>query len=754
MSAVKREVMRNFQRRSGRIGQSLTRADARGKVTGETDYPGDIDRAGQLWMKLRFSDRAHARVREIDTRATSALPGVHAVFTAADVPVNEYGLVIKDQPVLCGPGSGIAGADIVRSYMDCVAVVIAEDEAIATEAAALVEIDYEDLPAVFDAEVAMGPGQPQLHAGLPNNILSHYTIRSGDMVAGWAQAEVVIEGEYRTGMQEHAYLQPEAGLSYIDERGRVTVCVAGQWIHEDLWQICHALALPEDQVRVVYPAVGGAFGGREDMSIQIVLALAAYNLRRPIKTIWSREESILYHHKRHAYLIRMKWGATRAGELVAAEATVIEDAGAYNYTSTKVLANATVCATGPYAIPNVHTEAYAILTNNVPCGAFRGFGSPQALFAAESQMNKLAAALDMDAVTFREKNILREGSIHPVGSAMPAGVSLPEVIAECARASYWQEDGALQWRRRASTPVNGNKPALRRGRGFACGYKNIGFSMGFPEECWATVELYGGVEIERAVVRQAGAEVGQGAHTVFAQMAAEAIGIPLERLEMSYHDTSETNNSGSASASRLTFMAGNAIRGAAERALAAWDEEERPAIATFQYRPPATTPINPEAGISTPNITYGYVAQAVEVEVDIETGLIRLVQVYSANDVGRALNPNLIEGQIEGGVVQAQGYALMEHLISTEGRIRNPFLSTYLIPTVADIPEQVHSLILEYPDPLGPWGARGMAEMPMLPLAPAIVAAIHEATGVWFDEIPLTPDRVVARLREHGIGLL
>ena len=201
-------------------------------------------------------------------------------------------------------------------------------------------------------------------------------------------------------------------------------------------------------------------------------------------------------------------------------------------------------------------------------------------------------------------------------------------------------------------------------------------------------------------------------------------------------------------------MAGNAIRGAAERALAAWDEEERPAIATFQYRPPATTPINPEAGISTPNITYGYVAQAVEVEVDIETGLIRLVQVYSANDVGRALNPNLIEGQIEGGVVQAQGYALMEHLISTEGRIRNPFLSTYLIPTVADIPEQVHSLILEYPDPLGPWGARGMAEMPMLPLAPAIVAAIHEATGVWFDEIPLTPDRVVARLREHGIGLL
>ena len=740
--------------RRGRIGHSLSREDAHGKVCGLSDYPGDMDLDGQLWMHLRFSDRAHARVKAINCDAALAMAGVRAVFTAADVPVNEYGLVTKDQPVLCGPGSGIAGADIVRSYMDCVAVVIAEDEATARKAAAKLEIDYEDLPALFDAEAAMADGQPQLHADIPNNILSHYVVRCGDMAAGWQQAEMVIEGEYDTGMQEHAYLQPEAGLSYIDEQGRVTVCVAGQWIHEDLWQICHALDLPEDRVRVVYPAVGGAFGGREDMSIQIVLALAAHRLRQPIKTIWSREESILYHHKRHAFRMRMKWGATRAGQLVAAEATVIADAGAYNYTSSKVLANAAVCATGPYAIPNVHTDAYAVLTNNLPCGAFRGFGSPQALFAAENQLNKLAATLDMDPITLRERNILREGSIHPVGSVMPAGVSLPEVIDECARASYWQKTDDRGWMTRSNPDQDVANGALRRGRGFACGYKNVGFSMGFPEESWATVELDGEAEIEQAIVRLAGAEVGQGAHTVFAQMAAEAIGIPRERIEMRYHDTGETQNSGSASASRLTFMSGNALLGATERALAAWADEERPARATYQYRPPPTTPINPEKGISTPNITYGYVAQAVEVEVDIETGLIRLVQVYSANDVGRALNPNLIEGQIEGGVVQAQGYALMEHLISTQGQIRNPFLSTYLIPTVADIPESVHSIILEYPDPLGPWGARGMAEMPLLPLAPAIVAAIHDATGVWFDQIPLTPDRVVARLREHDIGVL
>ena len=337
---------------------------------------------------------------------------------------------------------------------------------------------------------------------------------------------------------------------------------------------------------------------------------------------------------------------------------------------------------------------------------------------------------------------------------MPRGVSLPDVIAECARVSYWEEVGKGNWRPRDESQRASRKSYLRRGRGFACGYKNIGFSMGFPEECWATVELYGGANIERAIVRQAGAEVGQGAHTVFAQMAAEAIGVPPDRLEMRYHDTAETNNSGSASASRLTFMAGNAIRGAAEQALLAWEDEERPAIATYQYRPPPTTHINPETGISAPNITYGYVAQAIEIEVDIETGLIRLVEVYSANDVGKALNPLLIEGQIEGGVIQAQGYALMEHLVASDGLIRNPFLSTYLIPTVADIPEKVHSIILEYPDPLGPWGARGMAEMPMLPLAPAIVAALHDATGVWFHEIPLTPDRVVARLREHGVGVI
>lgn len=729
------------------IGQSIKRIDARGKVTGETPYPGDINMDGQLWMKLRFSDRPHARVVAIDTSQAEAVKGVVAIFTAKDVPVNEYGLVTKDQPVLCGPGSTIPGGNIVRCYADCIAVVVAETEAIAARAAQLINVEYEDLPAVFAPETAMSDGAPQLHANTPDNMLCHYRIRKGDMEAGWAQAEVVIEGEYDTGYQEHAYLQPEAGLSYIDEEGRVTVVVAGQWTHEDLWQINHALDLPEEQVRVIYPAIGGAFGGREDMSVQIVLALAAWKLRRPIKVIWNREESIRYHHKRHPIRVWTRWGATREGKIVAVEARVVGDAGAYNYTTTKVMGNANLMVTGAYEIPNVQTDTYGVYTNNIPCGAFRGFGAPQALFAAEGQINKLALALDMDPLELRLKNSIQEGSILSVGTPLPAGVSMPQVLEALGKESYWT-DG-----QREPASQDTADPALRRGRGLACGFKNVGYSFGFPERSWAGIEIHGGAEIEEIVVRQAAADVGQGAHTVVMQMAADAVGVPLHKVRLIASDTAETGSAGSASASRLTFMAGNAIRGAAELALKKWQNEERPAVAEYTYRPPKTTPYDPMTGRSDPNFAYGYAAQAVEVEVDIETGHIHLCQVVAANDVGKAINPEQVIGQIEGAVVQAQGYAIMEHLISQEGVIQNPHLSTYLIPTALDIPLEIKSVVLEYADPIGPWGARGMAEMPFLPLAPAIAAAVHDATGVWLDELPFTPDRVVAALRKQGLGM-
>ena len=733
------------------VGQSVNRTDAIGKVTGDALYPGDVNMPDQLWMKIRFADRVHARITRIDTEAAENYPGVVAVLTAKDVPVNEYGLIMPDQPVLCGPGSVKEGADVVRCIADQVALVVAESEQAAAAARDLIDITYEDLPVVTDPYEAMKDSAPQLHPDRPNNIVCHYRIRKGDMSAGWEQAEVVVEGVYHTPWQEHAYLQPEAGLGYIDEEGRVTVVVAGQWTHEDREQIAHALGLPEDQVRVIYPAIGGAFGGREDMSVQIVLALAAYKLRRPVKIIWSREESIIGHHKRHPMTIKAKWGATRDGKIVAAEAEVVGDAGAYAYTSTKVLGNANLMVTGPYEIPNVHVDTYAVYTNNVPCGAFRGFGGPQGAFAAEMQMNKLAEALGMDPVAVRERNVLHEGSLMSVGTPIPEGVSIGEVVKACAVRSYWQHDEHVGWRRRAvAQPEN---PALRRGVGFACAFKNVGFSFGAPESSWAIIELHGDAEIEKVILRHAAAEVGQGVHTVMQQMAAEATGVPMEKIHLIAMDTAETRNSGSVSASRMTLMSGNAIRGAAKKALKAWQDEERPAVGVYEYRPPRTTPYDPETGYSRPNFAYGYVAEAVEVEVDIETGHVRLVNVYCADDVGRAVNPMLVQGQVEGAVVQAQGYVILENLVVSEGRILNPHLSTYLIPTVLDIPEHVETILLEHPDPIGPWGARGMGEMPFLPLAPAIMAAVRDATGVWFDEFPLTPDRVVSRLREQGIGV-
>ncbi len=735
----------------GWVGQSVQRLDAVGKVTGETLYPGDINLPNQAYMKILFAQRPHAIIRRIDTSKAEALEGVIAVFTAKDVPNNEYGLIMPDQPVLCGPGSNKPYAERVRFIGDQVALVIAETEEIAAKARDLIEVEYEDLPVVTDMEAAMQAEAPILHPDRGSNVFCHYRIRKGDVNEAFKRCDVIVEGEYRTPAQEHAYLQPEAGLGYIDEEGRVTIQVAGQWTHEDQEQIAHALNLPLEKVRVIYPAIGGAFGGREDMSIQIVLALAAMRLHerginRPVKIIWSREESIIGHHKRHPYLIRAKWGATKEGKVIAAEVEVIADGGAYAYTSTKVLANATLMCTGPYEIENVKVDSYAVYTNNIPAGAFRGFGGPQGAFAAEMQMNRLAEALGMDVVEIRLRNIVREGSILSVGTPLPKGVSIAQVVEECAKTAGWQytEDG---WKR-PPKPAN-PAPHLRRGIGFACGFKNVGFSFGFPEQSWATVELYGGAEIERAVVHHAGADVGQGAHTVMAQIAAETLGIPLERVRMVVSDTAVTDNSGSSSASRMTFMAGNAIKGACETALEKWRAEERPVVVKYQYRPPATTPFDPQTGKCEPNFAYGYVAQAVEVEVDTETGAVRLVRVISADDVGKAVNPLQVQGQIEGAVVQAAGYAILENFIQKDGYVHTQHLSTYLIPSVLDIPEQVDSLILEYPDPIGPYGARGMAEMPFLPLTPATVAAVRDATGVWFSEFPLIPERVL-----RGLGKL
>ena len=732
------------------VGQSLPRIDVKGKVTGETLYSGDIVMPGMLQMKILFSARPHARILSLDTAAAEALPGVVSVLTAKDVPVNEYGLQINDQPVLCGPApaKGLVDPAIVRCVGDQVAVVVAETEAIAARALKLIRVEYEDLPVLTDPEEAIKPGAYPIHPELgPSNICVHDKIRKGDVEAGFALAEVIVEGEYRVPAQEHAYLQPEAGVAYVDEDGLLTVKAAGQWTHADQKQIAHSLGLPLDQIRVQYPAIGGAFGGREDMSVQIVLALAAWKLRRPVKIIWSRKESLIGHAKRHPMVIRAKWGATKDGKLTAAETTFIADGGAYMYTTNKVLGNATITQTGPYAIPHVKSDVIGVYTNNIPSAAFRGFGAPQAQFMAEMQMNKLAEKLGLDPVEFRLRNALRSGDTLDVQSPVPEPVCAVEVIEAAARRAGWKNDSG-QWRvdqkRQNLNPER--SPAVVRGLGLAAGFKNIGFSFGYKENCWAKIEIHGTTEIERVVLHVASAEVGQGNHTILAQMAAEATGARYEQVEMVVMDTLKMGNAGSASASRLTFMSGNAVKGAAEQARAKWEAEERPAIAEFTYLAPPTTPFDKETGACMPNFAYAYVAQAVDLEVDTETGQIRLLNVISADDVGKAINPAQVEGQIEGAVVQAQGYVLLENFITRGGYVLTDQFSTYLIPTILDIPDKVESVVVEVPDERGPWGAKGLGELPYLSLAPAIMAALHQATGVWFDEFPLTPERILRGL--------
>jgi CO/xanthine dehydrogenase Mo-binding subunit len=764
--------------RSNSYFSSRPRIEAGDKVTGRTLYPGDITPENLLHGKVLFSGRAHARMLTMDMGAAETVPGVVAIVTAKDVPVNEYGLILSDQPVLVGLGSSKPHADVSLWEGDQVAVVIAETELAAARACELLRIEWEPLPVVTDVFEAM-KDELILQPWHGSNILTHYRIRKGDMDAGWAAADVMVEGRYSLPYQEHAYLQPEAGLGYIDDTGRITVEIAGQWTHEDQAQVAHALDVPADQVRIIYPAIGGAFGGREDMSLQIVLALAAVKLRdmgihRPVRIIWSREESIIGHHKRHPAFIQTRWGATREGKITAVEAEVVLDSGAYAYTSTKVLGNAHLMVTGPYEIPNAHVDSYAVTTNNVPGGAFRGFGGPQGAFAAESQMNKLAEALGIDPVELRLKNALREGSLLTTQTPIPVGVSIAQVIERCAEAAGWGTSGewrvesgeqlAVSSKQSDANPSSfilhpssfnsiqslpPNPKALRRGRGFACALKNVGFSFGFPERCEATVELRGRAEIEQVILRHAGADVGQGAHTVFRQMAAAAVGVDPDQVELDVSDTATSGDSGSASASRMTFMAGNAILQAAAKALDAWENEDRPAIGHARYVPPPTEALDPETGYSMPNFSYGYVAEVAEVTVDIETGHVYVDRVVCAVDVGNALNPNLIVGQIEGAVIQACGYAIMEDLQVRDGHIQNPYLSQYLIPGIKDIPGRVDSVIMEIPDPLGPWGARGMAEMPYLPLAPAIIAAVHDATGVWFDDLPLLPFKVATKLALH-----
>ncbi len=715
------------------VGQPVNRKDAFEKVTGQAIYASDLAMPGMFYMKLVLAERPHARILSIDTAEAKKQPGVAAVLTARDVPVNRYGLLVADQPVLCDAE--------VRFVGDPVAAVVANTPEHAAHAAKLVKVMYQDLPVIENPFQAMQPAAALIHKDYPGNVAYTLRLRLGDVATGFAQADVIVEREYRTPRQEHAFLEPEAGLGYIDEQGRISVISAGQSVHDDQRQIAETLNMPLECVRVVYGPIGGSFGGREDVSVQILLALAAWKLQRPVKIFWNRRESILGHVKRHAMTLRYKWGARRDGKLVAAQIEVISDAGAYMSTSGSVLENYLFGAIGPYEIPHVHLDAKAIYTNNIPGGAFRGFGFPQSAFAAELQIAHLAEKLGIDPITMRLRNCLRDDSHFSTQSPVPGGVSLSQLIETCAR-----EIGAVETAHGWQMPTLAGSHNKKRGLGLAVGMKNSGFSFGFPEGSEARVILHGDTVIERAELHTAATDFGQGSHSVLAQIAAEALGITLEQVAMVTSDTAVIGDSGPASASRLTLFAGNGVRQAADLALQKWQNEERPAVGECHWNAPPTTPPDPETGACVNSVSFSYGAQAVEVEVDLETGQIALLRVIAVHDPGRAVNPQQVVGQIEGGVIQAQGWALLEDFITEGGYVLTDRLSTYLIPTVLDIPTDMKTVLIEKNDPVGPFGVRGVGEIPFIPTAPAIVCAVHDALGVWFDRIPLKPEQVLTRL--------
>jgi CO/xanthine dehydrogenase Mo-binding subunit len=730
----------------------VQRLDIHQKVRGSRKYPQDFNMEDQFYAKVVWSAHPHAIVKKVDITAAEAAPGVVKVLTYKDVPINEYGINIADQHVLAPEGGK------VRWVGDRIAIVVAETQAQAERAAELVRVEYEPLPVVTDPRQAMQAGASLVHEDRESNILHHIPVRKGDVEQGFAQADVIVESYYTTHYVEHAYMQPDAALGYIDDQGRVTVISSCQWPHDDLHQIAHMLDLPEDSLREIVPSVGGAFGGREDMHIQHLAALGAFVLRRPIKIIFDREEVTQRTGKRHPFYLRHRTGATHDGRLIAAEVEVISDAGAYASTSIPVLANAATFAVGPYKVPNARVDAYAVYTNNAVTMAMRGFGATQVPMGYEPQMDKLAEALGMDPVELRMKNLLEPGDLAVTGNVMTEETGVKETLRQAALAAGWRQEGERWVKPELGAP---SAPHKRRGIGVGIGYKNVGYSLGFEDKSSAHVELTlaESGEIAQALVKIASVEVGQGVLTALAQIAADTLSVDLSKVRMAYLDTANVPDAGSSSASRHVFMSGGAVHRACQAAREKWEAVLRAETGethvemeyTFRGRSVrATTPFAPETGQCEPHISYSYATQIALVEVDTETGETDILHFWAAADAGKVVNPPMYFGQQAGGVHMGVGYALTEHYIQQEGRPRTRRFSEYHIPTVLDMPRQFQSIAVESaPDPNGPFGATGLGETPTLPTAPAITNAIHDAVGVWIDDLPANAERVWRALQGH-----
>ena len=747
----------------GGIGTSPQRPDGNLKVRGEFAYSSDLWHADMIWGATLRSPHPHARIRGVDLTEALRLPGVFAVLTHADVPGhNRYGLERPDQPVLA--------EDVVRYQGEPVALVGADHPETARRALARIRVDYEVLDPVVDVVAAAHGRAPALHPG--GNLVRHVPVRRGDQDA---VAEVVVTGDYEVGMQDQAFLGPESGLAVPAEDGGVDLYVATQWLHVDQRQVAAALGLPLERVRLTLSGVGGAFGGREDLSMQVHASLLALRTGRPVKMVYNREESFYGHVHRHPARLHYEHGADRDGRLVYVRARIYLDGGAYASSTPAVVANAATLGVGPYDVPNVTVDCWGVYSNNPPCGAMRGFGAVQAGFAYESQMDKLAAALGMDPVRVRLVNAMREGSRMPTGQLVDSAAPVAELLRLVRdRPLPPERTGSVDLRDLpggVSNTTHGE--GVVRGVGYAVGIKNICFSEGYDDFSTARVRLQVVGDEVAAQVQTAACEVGQGLVTVLQQIVRTELGV--QRVTVLPMDTS-IGNGGSTSASRQTYVTGGATRAAC---LAVRDEVFRLAGArlgvpvsglalhggklvsdvdgvltdlvdllgdavvdqTAEWRHRATEAVDPETGQGNAHVQYGFAAHRAVVDVDTELGLVKVVALDCAQDVGRAMNPQAVLGQIQGGSAQGLGLAVMEEIQTSGGVIRNPSFTDYLIPTVLDMPPMAID-VLELADPHAPYGLRGVGEPPTISSTPAIVAAIRAATGRALTRVPVRPEHL------------
>jgi xanthine dehydrogenase D subunit len=739
-------------RTPGRLGESALRPDGAAKTRGQFAFTSDLWAEGALWGRTLRSPHASARIVSIDTTEARRISGVSAVLTAEDVPGRAtYGLDKADQPVFA--------SDVVRYAGEPIAAVAADHPETARRALAAIEVVYEQLPGVYDSEEAFSA--PPIH---PNgNVFRYLPIRKGDVSA---TGPIVVEGTYEVGMQDQAFMGPESGLAIPSEDGGIELYISTQWLHVDRDQVAACLDLPPSLVRLTLGGVGGAFGAREDVSLQVHVCLLALRTGRPVRMVYSREESFHGHVHRHPARMWMRHHADRDGRLIKVEARLVLDGGAYQSTSAHVIANASCFAPGPYVVPNVVIDGYSVRTNNPPCGAMRGFGAVQSCFAHEAQMDKVAAACGLDPVTVRLRNALATGGTLVTGQVIEGTLPTRECI-EAAVALPMPLPAADDWLARPGGIGRTSEASdVRRGVGWAVGFKNLMYAEGSDDFSTASCRLVDGF----AVITSAAAEVGQGFVTLATQIGRTVLGI--EQVALAPAQTATVGSAGSTSASRQTWMSGGAVEAAcvAVRAqLLAWVAASGGAVvslvegrvvsedgridlavadaapgmvfeATEEFHHKMTHPLDAN-GQGDAHVALAVACHRAVVDVDSELGLVRVVQVATGQDVGKALNPLSVQGQIEGGIAQGVGLAVMEEIVLDHGRIRNPSFTDYLIPTALDMPEVIATLI-EQPEPGAPFGAKGVGEAPTVSSHAAVVAAIRDATGLALPRCPVRPQDI------------